>query len=200
MNFAQKMAVKRSFDVCVAAVGVVIFFVPMCVVAAAIWVVDGQLPVFAQRRVGQHGRLFVLYKFKTMRQTNDHSTITTRTDARITRLGGVLRRYKIDELPELFNILLGTMSFVGARPDVPGYADMLQGDDRQILLQKPGLTGIATLKYYNEEAILATQPDPKMYNDTVIYPDKLRLNLWYYHNFGLRLDVKIIIKTIFKTT
>ena len=114
---------------------------------------------------------------------------------RITRVGRWLRRTKIDELPELLNIFVGDMSFVGPRPDVAGYADKLEGDDRRLLTMKPGLTGVASLKYRNEEDLLAAQPNPQEYNDKVIWPDKVRLNLLYMERQSLWLDVKVLICT-----
>ncbi len=128
---------------------------------------------------------------------NDKNTVSVKGDTRITKLGKYLRKYKIDELPELFNILLGQMSFVGPRPDVPGYADKLKGDDRLILKLKPGITGPASLKYYNEEELLAKAKDPVKYNNEIIFPDKVKINLEYYHNHNLWYDIKIIFKTIF---
>lgn len=123
-------------------------------------------------------------------------SVTAAGDGRITPFGAWLRRTKMDSLPELFNVLVGQMSFVGPRPDVPGYADKLQGDDRRILQLRPGMTGPATLKYYNEEKILAAQPDPQRYNDDVLYPDKVRINLEYLDNYGFWTDIVIILKTL----
>lgn len=122
--------------------------------------------------------------------------MTTANDPRITRWGAWFRRYKIDELPQLWNILKGDMSFVGPRPDVPGYLDQLQGDDRRLLDLRPGLTGPATLKYRAEENILADQPDPQTYNDTVIWPDKVRLNLQYLETWSIWADIGYVVKTV----
>ena len=121
-------------------------------------------------------------------------------DNRVTKVGVFLRRYKLDELPELINVLIGDMSFVGPRPDVPGYADKLVGDDKDILKLRPGITGLASLRYSNEEEILAKQENPKAYNDEVIYPDKVKINLEYYNNQSIWLDIKIIFATIFRTS
>tara|TARA_B100001758_G_C18367742_1_gene589517 strand:+ start:876 stop:1472 length:597 start_codon:yes stop_codon:yes gene_type:complete len=154
---------------------------------------------FIQERVGKGGLIFKMIKFRTMSIIqHSSSTVTICGDVRVTRLGAFLRRYKLDELPELFNVLIGNMSFVGPRPDVPGYADKLVGDDRFILKLKPGITGPASLKYSNEENILAKQKNPQLYNDEVIYPDKVRINLDYYYNQSLWLDIKIIFVTIFR--
>jgi lipopolysaccharide/colanic/teichoic acid biosynthesis glycosyltransferase len=130
-------------------------------------------------------------------QSSD-STISVKGDLRITKFGAFLRKYKIDELPELFNVLRGDMSIVGPRPDVSGYADKLEGEDVLILELRPGITGPASLKYANEEDTLALQEDPVKYNDDVIYPDKVKLNLDYYHNNNLWIDIKIIFATIFR--
>ena len=131
---------------------------------------------------------------------NHKNTVTTRGDSRITKVGAILRKYKLDELPELWNVLKGEMSLVGPRPDVPGYADKLIGRDRDILKMRPGITGIASLKYANEEEILDKQLDPQTYNDEIIFPDKIKLNLDYYENQSLWLDIKIIFATIFRTS
>lgn len=153
---------------------------------------------FMQKRVGRHGRLFRVIKIRTMRPgASDGSTVTTSNDPRITALGKFWRRTKIDELPQLINVLLGQMSFVGPRPDVPGYADRLHGEARILLSVRPGITGPATLKYRNEEEILAAQNDPERYNREVIWPDKVRLNIEYIHNWSLARDLQYIFKTIF---
>ena len=125
------------------------------------------------------------------------SSVSVAGEKRITPLGAFLRKYKLDELPELWNVFIGDMSFVGPRPDVPGYADKLQGKEKDILLLKPGITGPATLKYRNEEELLAQQPNPQQYNDEVIYPDKVRINLDYLKNHTLLGDIQIILQTIF---
>jgi lipopolysaccharide/colanic/teichoic acid biosynthesis glycosyltransferase len=132
-------------------------------------------------------------------QLNDgKNTISTRNDSRITREGAFLRKWKMDELPELFNVLIGDMSFVGPRPDIPEYAENLTGEDRKILSLRPGITGPATLKYIDEEEILANVPDPIEYNDTVIYPDKVRINLEYAERYSMLEDLKMIYYTIIR--
>lgn len=151
---------------------------------------------FSQLRVGQHGKLFTLIKFRTMTVNNSGNSISVKGEARITPLGAMLRKYKLDELPELWNVLKGDMSLVGPRPDVPGYADKLQGDDRKILLLKPGITGPASLKYANEEEILSQQKDPVKYNDEFIYPDKVRINLEYLKRRTFWIDLKIMVYTV----
>ena len=152
--------------------------------------------IFSQKRVGKGGKLFTMYKFRSMTVDHHGSSVSIAGENRITPLGAKLRKYKLDELPELWNVLIGDMSFVGPRPDVPGYADKLQGNDRDILKLRPGITGPASLKYRNEEEILATQLDPIKYNDEIIYPDKVRININYMKNWSFLLDLKIIIYTI----
>jgi lipopolysaccharide/colanic/teichoic acid biosynthesis glycosyltransferase len=153
-----------------------------------------------QKRIGKNGKVFQMIKFRSMDviQSSD-STISIKGDVRITKTGAFLRKYKLDELPELFSVLRGDMSIVGPRPDVSGYADKLEGENMLILELRPGITGPASLKYANEEGILALQEDPVKYNDEVIYPDKVKLNLDYYYNNNLWIDIKIIFATIFRT-
>ena len=154
---------------------------------------------FVQERVGRNGSLFKMIKFRTMyTDHNDNNTISIKGDSRITKLGYFLRKYKIDELPELINILFGDMSFVGPRPDVKGYADKLKGDHRKILKLRPGITGPASIKFINEELLLSQQKNPKYYNDNVIYPEKVRINLDYFYNNSIWIDFKIIFATIFR--
>lgn len=152
--------------------------------------------IFKQKRVGQYGRLFTMYKFRSMTVSHSGSSVSVKGESRITPLGVKLRKYKLDELPELWNVLIGDMSFVGPRPDVPGYADKLEGDDRRMLLLKPGITGPASLKYRNEEELLAEQENPQKYNDEVLFPDKVRINIDYMDHWSLGKDVKIIVYTV----
>lgn len=152
--------------------------------------------IFSQKRVGRNGELFTMYKFRSMTVGHGGSSVSVAGESRITPFGAKLRKYKLDELPELWNVLIGDMSFVGPRPDVPGYADKLEGEDRLILKLRPGITGPASLKYRNEEEILAKVDAPQKYNDEVIYPDKVKINLDYYYNNSLIGDVKLIIQTI----
>lgn len=156
--------------------------------------------IFKQERIGQYGKKFNIYKIRTMKSENDHNNVfvTTANDDRILPFGRFLRKTKLDEIVELVNVLKGEMSLVGPRPDVSGYADMLQGDDRKILELRPGITGPASLKYINEEEILANVENPKQYNDEVIYPDKVKINLEYYCNRTFWGDLLIIFKTLFK--
>lgn len=152
--------------------------------------------IFKQKRVGQHGKLFTMYKFRSMTVSHSGSSVSVKGESRITPLGAKLRKYKLDELPELWNVLIGDMSFVGPRPDVPGYADKLEGDDRRMLLLKPGITGPASLKYRNEEELLAEQENPQKYNDEVLFPDKVRINIEYLDNWSFWHDIKIIVYTV----
>lgn len=153
--------------------------------------------IFKQQRVGQYGRLFTVFKFRSMNVAGEGRTsIASEEEDRITPLGKTLRRYKLDELPELWNVLKGDMSFVGPRPDVPGYADKLKGKDRDILKLKPGITGPASLKYRQEEDLLNSVTNPQEYNDKVIYPDKVRLNLYYLEHYSFFKDIEMIVCTV----
>ena len=156
---------------------------------------------FMQERIGQYGKPFMIYKIRSMREDSHKQKdifVTTANDERITPFGRWLRNTKIDEIVELINVIKGEMSFVGPRPDVAGYADKLQGSARKILELRPGITGPASLKYINEEELLAKVDDPQKYNDEIIYPDKVKINLEYYHNRTFWGDIRIILKTIFR--
>ncbi len=191
------MLLKNIFDRVMALLGLIILSPVLLVIAILIRTKTPGAPVvFKQQRVGQHGKLFTMYKFRSMTPGHGGSSISVKGESRITPLGAFLRKYKLDELPELWNVLLGDMSFVGPRPDVPGYADHLEGDDREILTLKPGITGPASLKYANEEELLAKQDDPVRYNDEVIFPDKVRINLNYIKYRSLGVDLKIILHTL----
>lgn len=171
---------KEIFDRISAIAGLLLLWPVMAVVALLIAVrMPGGPVIFRQQRVGRGGRLFTMVKFRTMTVGHSGSSVSVAGESRITPLGATLRRLKLDELPELWNVACGDMSLVGPRPDVPGYADMLTGDDRRVLELKPGITGPATLKYRNEEELLALCDDPVAYNDLVIFPDKVRINLEY---------------------
>ena len=191
---ASKFA-KENVDYIVATVMFIVFLPVLIGVSVAILISDGKPIFFSQMRVGKNGKLFRLYKFRSMKNIKSNTTVAAAETDRISSLGKFLRRSKIDELPELFNIIRGDMSFVGPRPDVPGYADALIGDDREILKLRPGLTGPASLKYYDEEDILALQDDPQKYNDEVIFPDKVRINLLYMKNWSFWMDMKLILDT-----
>jgi lipopolysaccharide/colanic/teichoic acid biosynthesis glycosyltransferase len=191
---------KRLFDLTASLIGLIVLF-PLFIVVSVLVKISSEGPVFfVQKRIGKNGKVFQIIKFRSMAviQSSD-STISVKGDLRITKFGIFLRKYKIDELPELWNVLKGEMSIVGPRPDVSGYTDKLEGEDVLILELRPGITGPASLKYANEEEILALQEDPVRYNDEVIYPDKVKLNLDYYYNNNLWIDIKIIFATIFRT-
>ena len=191
------MALKYVFDRVAALLGLLLIWWLLIVVAILIKVkMPGGPALFRQTRIGRHGKPFTIYKFRTMTVGHGGSSVSVAGENRITPLGAVLRKYKIDELPELWNVLIGDMSFVGPRPDVPGYADRLQGDDREMLELRPGITGPASLKYRNEEELLAAVENPQEYNDTVIYPDKVRINRYYLHNYSFMKDIEMIVCTV----
>lgn len=191
------MLLKNIFDRVASFFGLLVLWPVLLIVAVMIRVkMPGGPVIFKQKRVGQNGKLFTMYKFRSMTVGHGGSSVSVAGESRITPLGAKLRKYKLDELPELWNVLIGDMSFVGPRPDVPGYADKLEGEARAILKLKPGITGPASLKYRNEEEILAQQPDPIKYNDEVIFPDKVRINLEYLKHWSFCDDIKIIIYTV----
>ena len=189
--------VKRLFDAGLSFLGLLAFGW-LILFAALLGSLDTRANgFFTQQRVGRDGRLFKVIKIRTMRVgTGISTTVTTAQDARITRLGRFWRKTKIDELPQLINVLLGQMSFVGPRPDVPGFADRLQGDDRLVLSVRPGITGPATLKYRNEEEILASVDDPERYNREVIFPDKVAINRRYVEEWSFAEDLRLIWRTV----
>jgi lipopolysaccharide/colanic/teichoic acid biosynthesis glycosyltransferase len=171
---------------------------PVLLVIASVIKIRMPGPIlFRQMRTGRHGIPFSICKFRTMTVDHRGSTVSVKGENRITPFGAKLRKYKLDELPELWNVFTGDMSFVGPRPDMPEYAEKLIGEEKQILELRPGLTGPATMKYANEEELLASVPNPQKYNDEVLWPDKVRINLDYYQNKSFVGDVFIILKTIF---
>lgn len=191
------MAMKWLFDRVMALVGLLVLWPVLLVVAVLIKVkMPGGPVIFRQRRVGRGGRLFTMYKFRSMTVGHGGSSVSVAGESRITPLGAKLRRYKLDELPELWNVLVGDMSFVGPRPDVPGYADRLTGADRDVLRLRPGITGPASLKYRDEEDLLAKVDDPQRYNDEVIFPDKVRINLYYLNHYSFVKDIQMIFCTV----
>lgn len=214
------MGLKWLFDKLISLIGLISLSPVLLIVALLIkWKMPGPI-LFCQQRVGRYGRIFTVYKFRTMTvkaeasvasRNSEATSIASQEQSRITPLGEKLRRYKLDELPELWNVLKGDMSFVGPRPDVPGYADQLQGEDREVLLLRPGITGPASLKYRNEEDILEAVDEAlqkgrrglpigittvQEYNDNVIYPDKVRLNRYYLHHYSFIKDIKMIVCTV----
>ena len=214
----SSMIKKWLFDRMMAAIGLLVLWPVFAIVAILIKVkMPGGPVLFVQKRVGKGGRLFDCHKFRTMTVKHDGSTVSVAGDRRITPLGAKLRHYKLDELPGLWDVLIGNMSFVGPRPDVPGYADQLQGDDRDVLKLRPGITGPATLKYrledemladvrrlmleskYLPKAQIAAMSDQELaiwYNDYVIYPDKVRLNCYYCRHYSFSKDIQMIVCTV----
>ena len=187
---------KRFFDIALSLIGIVVF----CPVILLAWIVASidtkSNGFFCQKRIGKNGIPFTLYKIKTMNQSlNSVNHVTIANDPRISNIGAILRKFKIDELPQLFNVLVGQMSFVGPRPDVDGYANKLKGSERLILSVRPGITGPASIKYKSEELILQEKYDPKKYNDEVIWPDKVKINISYIKNWSFYKDLIYIIKT-----
>jgi lipopolysaccharide/colanic/teichoic acid biosynthesis glycosyltransferase len=188
---------KRVFDIVLSLIGIILGWWLILIAWVVASLETRSNGFFVQKRVGMDGKHFPLLKIKTMKPAGDiNTTVTTRHDPRITRSGAFFRKTKIDELPQLFNVLFGQMSFVGPRPDVPGFADRLEGDDRIILSVRPGITGPASLKYKDEEELLAKQKDPERYNRDVIWPDKVEINKAYIREWSLQKDIKYLIKTI----
>jgi len=210
------MILKWIFDRVVALIGLLFLWPVLLIVAILVKVKMPGGPVFfVQKRVGKDGKLFDCHKFRTMTVKHNGSTVSVAGDSRITPLGATLRHYKLDELSGLWDVLICNMSFVGPRPDVPGYADKLQGDDRDVLKLRPGITGPATLKYRLEDEYLANarelvanlnvnldldsmsdQEVAVWYNDNVIYPDKVRLNCYYYRHYSFIKDIQMILCTV----
>ena len=205
------MVLKFLFDRIVAFLGLAVLWPVLVIVAIMVKVkMPGGPAFFVQKRVGLNGKLFKCHKFRTMTVKHNGSTVSVAGDSRITPLGATLRHYKIDELPGLWDVLRGKMSFVGPRPDVPGYADKLVGDDRDVLKLRPGITGPATLKYRLEDEMISEYVAQKQkagdnrpmqeiaveYNDTVIYPDKVRLNCYYYRHYSFVKDIQMILCTV----
>ena len=193
----KQQIVKRMFDFVFSFTGIIICLLPILILTLLATISTKKIGFFSQKRVGQYAKLFTIYKIRTMRVPSDDDFITIADDSRITFVGRFLRAYKLDEIPQLFNVLVGNMSFVGPRPDIVGYADELKGEDRMILSVKPGITGPATLKYKNEEVLLALQLNPKEYNDTIIWKEKVKINKEYIKNWSFLGDLNYIFKTIF---
>ena len=190
---------KRIFDIIISVFAIFVLS-PLFLLISIIIKLTSKGPIFfIQDRIGLKGRVFKIIKFRTM--INDHNSlnvVSIKNDSRITVVGKILRKYKLDEIPELINVLFGSMSLVGPRPDVPGYVDLLKGENRKILTLKPGITGPASLKYFNEEEILSSKINPKDYNDKIIFSDKVKINLDYYYKNNIWIDIKIIFATILK--
>ena len=205
------MWLKWLFDRIVAFIGLAALWPVLVIVAILVKIkMPGGPAFFVQKRVGREGKLFKCHKFRTMTVKHNGSTVSVAGDSRITPLGAKLRHYKLDELPGLWDVLRGKMSFVGPRPDVPGYADKLSGDDRDVLKLRPGITGPATLKYRLEDEMISEYVSQKQaagdsrpmqeiaveYNDKVIYPDKVRLNCYYYRHYSFIKDIQMIFCTV----
>jgi lipopolysaccharide/colanic/teichoic acid biosynthesis glycosyltransferase len=196
LSFGARAA-KRAFDVIASGAGLLVCGPLIVLLAIAARADTRASGIFSQRRVGRYGRVFTVHKLRTMRagsRTDD--TVTVRGDVRVTRLGAWLRRWKLDELPQLWNVFRGDMSFVGPRPDVEGFADALTGDDRVILSIRPGITGPATLAFRNEEELLARQADPIAYNRDVVFPMKVALNRAYVRDYTFLGDLRYIVATV----
>ena len=218
------MILKWIFDRVVAFIGLCFLWPVILVTAILVKIkMPGGPAFFVQKRVGKDAKLFDCHKFRSMTVKHSGSTVSVAGDSRITPFGAKLRHYKLDELPGLWDVLIGNMSFVGPRPDVPGYADQLQGDDRKVLKLRPGITGPATLKYRVEDEMMAgfvadikagrkvelgnavlpnnvnQMSDQELavwYNDNVIYPDKVRLNKYYYEHYSFIKDIEMILATV----
>lgn len=205
------MILKFIFDRLVALIGLLFLWPVLVIVAIMVKVkMPGGPAFFVQKRVGKGGKLFNCHKFRSMTMKHSGSSVSVAGDSRITPFGATLRHYKLDELPGLWDVLIGNMSFVGPRPDVPGYADKLEGDDRDVLKLRPGITGPATLKYRLEDEMISeyvaqkqkegdTRPAQEIaveYNDNVIYPDKVRLNCYYYRHYSFIKDIQMIFATV----
>lgn len=214
------MIFKWIFDRLVSLVGLLFLWPILLIIAILVKIKEPGGPIlFRQKRIGKDGKRFTIVKFRSMRHKQKGSSVSVAGETRITSFGEKLRHYKLDELPELWNVLVGDMSFVGPRPDVPGYANKLEGDDKRILSLRPGVTGPATMKYRNEEELIAnfikdTKNDLRIvnglpipegltdeelalwYNDNIIYPDKVRLNLYYLDHYSFWRDIQMIIYTL----
>ncbi|MDC8006275.1 sugar transferase [Aureisphaera galaxeae] len=189
-------SVKRIFDLSISIIVLPFVIFPLILLLLIAWLSTGKNGLFVQVRIGMHGKAFKLLKIRSLKGER-HADILEMKEHE-TKFGTWLRRSKLDELPQLFNIIKGEMSWVGPRPDIPGYADELKGEDRIVLSVRPGLTGPATIKYRNEDALLLKQQDPKTYNDEVIWPDKVNINKEYIKQWSLRKDINYIWASITK--
>ncbi|WP_218841866.1 sugar transferase [Winogradskyella ursingii] len=190
----SELRIKRCFDFFLSLLLLPILLVPISLLVLVATIDTRQWGVFSQKRVGQRAKLFRIYKLRTLR-SEVHRLGHLEKSA--THFGKFLRKSKLDELPQLFNVLVGDMSFVGPRPDLQGFADQLEGGDKIILIVKPGITGPATLKYKDEERVLERQKDPDHYNRTIIWVDKVKINKKYVQNYSFCLDLTLILKSIF---
>lgn len=190
----KQQYLKRSFDASIALIGLIVLFIPLLLLIIIARVDTGKSGVFSQKRVGMDGRIFKMYKIRTLKNVKNHGIEEIVLDQ--SKSGRWMRKTKLDELPQLFNVIIGDMSLVGPRPDVPGYADKLKGEDRIILTVRPGITGPATIKYQDEINLLLTKKNPLKYNDESIWPDKVKINKIYVKNWTFCGDLKYIIKSI----
>ena len=192
----KQQITKRLFDIIFAVLGILLLTIPILILIIFAWYSTKKNGLYKQERIGQFAKPFQIYKIRSMKENNASNHITIKNDQRITSFGKFIRKYNLDELPQIYNVLKGEMSFVGPRPDVSGYADLLKDDDRIILSIKPGITGPATLAFKNEEEILANQKNPKQYNDNVLWKKKIALNKKYITNWSFWNDCKYILQTI----
>ena len=203
----RELIVKRLFDIIIAFIGLILLIIPISLLIILSSIFHKSNGLYCQLRVGKNAKLFTIFKIKTMRDTKlpknskfltlDKFGIAIKGDKRVTSFGTFLRKYKLDELPQLLNVFIGDMSFVGPRPDIVGYADKLRGSERIILSVKPGITGPATLAFRNEELLLFNSADPIAYNNEVIWPQKVKLNMDYIQNWSFKKDIYYIFQTIF---
>lgn len=188
---------KRSFDLVFSFIGLLLLWWLILLAALIARMDTGLNGFFKQIRVGRNSKLFTVIKIRSMRRVNGYNTTVTKDgDPRISKVGRFWRKTKIDELPQLWNVLVGNMSFVGPRPDVPGFADKLVGVERRLLTLRPGITGPASIQFKNEEALLAIQENPEIYNTNVIWPEKVKINMAYMDNYSLAKDIWLIVKTL----
>ena len=191
----RQQLIKRIFDVVLSVLLLPVFIIPILTLILIATISTKQSGLFIQQRIGINGKPFSFYKIRTLKGKNHVSVREIQKQQ--TAFGKWLRKSKLDELPQLFNVLNGTMSWVGPRPDIPGYADLLQGEDRIVLLVKPGITGPATIKYKNEDQLLVQQKDPLVYNDTVIWPDKVAINKEYLQEWSFKKDLGYLWSSVF---
>ncbi|MEP1207429.1 MAG: sugar transferase [Rhizobiaceae bacterium] len=191
------LVIKRSFDLFFSCIGLLVLW-PVIGLTIIIARLDtGKSGLFSQTRLGQRAKPFTIYKIRTM-NSDGGSTITAGNDERVTAIGAKLRKWKLDELPQLYNVMCGDMSFVGPRPDVAGYLDQLGPEWQDVLDLRPGITGPATLFFRNEEELLAGADDPKNYNDNVIWPKKLKINRQYAQSWSFLSDLHYLLQTVVK--
>ena len=193
----KQLFIKRIFDIIFSFIGILFLTIPIFILSIFALISTKKCGIFKQERIGQYSKPFNILKIRSMVENNTSNHITVKNDKRITKYGKFIRKYHLDELPQIYNVFMGQMSFVGPRPDVKGYADKLKEEDRIILSVKPGITGPATLAFNNEEELLAKQQNPKQFNDEVLWVEKVKINKIYIENWSLISDLKFILKTLF---